>query len=502
VRVACLRVAELPLAAELRAAPELAGAPLAIAAGPGPRAELIAVSALAARRGVRSGQSAAQARAACGALVVRVASPALERAAREALLDAALSAAPRAAPAPRAGGAFGAEAAVHADAGGVATLYGSEAGFAAALVERARRVGLPAVAAVASSRAVALLAARALCEPGAARVVPPGAEAAFLAPLAVDLLEPEDELADALTRFGVRSLGELARLPRRALAARLPPGALRLAALARGEAEPEPLPAPAPRRVEEAADLEHALERLEPLAFVLRGLLSRVTARLALRGLACGDFELSLALSGGGRDVRRVGVSAPTADAHVLARLACLALEARPPAAAVEGAGVASTGCPPRRDQLDLFRPAGPAPAVLDRLLAELAALCGPGRVGTPAPGDGHDPDAFHVVPHSEPGPRTEQPHTGPPSLGLRVLRPPAPAQVRLRGGQPEWLESAVARGPILAVAGPWRTSGGWWSEAERFALDQFDVQTEDGGVLRLRFDRLRRRWFVDGLYD
>ena len=44
MRTACLLVPDLPLAAELRAHPALAGHPLAVAAGPEPRAELVAVS--------------------------------------------------------------------------------------------------------------------------------------------------------------------------------------------------------------------------------------------------------------------------------------------------------------------------------------------------------------------------------------------------------------------------------------------------------------------------
>ena len=51
-RTACLLIPNLPLAAELRAHPELGGEPLAVASGPGPRAEIIAISAEAARRGV------------------------------------------------------------------------------------------------------------------------------------------------------------------------------------------------------------------------------------------------------------------------------------------------------------------------------------------------------------------------------------------------------------------------------------------------------------------
>ena len=191
----------LPLAAELRAQPELAGQPLAIAAGPGPRAEIVAVSPEAARAGVRTLTSVVHARATCAALVVRVLSPALDQAARGALLDAALSTSPRAEHAPPGSGAHAAEAAVFVDARGVAALFRSEAGFAGALAERARRLGLPARVAVASSRSVAQIAARQLAygasqragagdgaAAGDVRVIAPGGEAAFLAPLPLDLL--------------------------------------------------------------------------------------------------------------------------------------------------------------------------------------------------------------------------------------------------------------------------------------------------------------------------
>ena len=89
MRVACCRVPNLPLAAALRAHPELAGAPLAIASGPDARSEVVAVSPEAERRGVRRHATIAHARSVCGALRVRVASPSLEEAARQALLDAA-----------------------------------------------------------------------------------------------------------------------------------------------------------------------------------------------------------------------------------------------------------------------------------------------------------------------------------------------------------------------------------------------------------------------------
>ena len=84
----------------------------------------------------------------------------------------------------------------------------------------------------------------------------------------------------------------------------------------------------------------------------------------------------------------------------------------------------------------------------------------------------------------------------------MRALRPPAAAEVRVERGRPVFLRSAVAKGRILEAAGPWRTTGRWWSRGERFALDYYDVWVEDGSVLRLRYDWLERRWQVDGLYD
>jgi len=514
VRVACLLVPDLPLAAELRAHPELVGRPLAVASAPGPRAELIAISPEAARCGVRPRTSVAHARSICGALCVHLASPALERAARAALHDAALSCSPRAALAPRASGAHAGEAAAYLDASGMESLFSSEAGLAAALTARARNLGLPAGVAIASSRSVAHIAARKLARTGDARVLPTGSEADFLAPQPLDLLDPDDALAERLTHFGLHTVGDLLALPRRALGTRLGPEVLKLIALARGEECEVPLPAPAPRALAEAIDLEFPIDRLEPLRFVLQGLLTRLLARLEARHLACGDLTLALDLEGGGGDVRRIDAAAPTLDLRVLVRLLSQALEARPPSAPVEGVSLETEGSAMQGDQLDLFRPAGPAPAVLGRTLAELEALCGSGRIGAPEVADDHRPEAFHLgrfessSERASPRGTAESYPTGAgesrcaPTLAVRALRPPVAAQVRIFRGRPDSIRSAVANGRVVHLAGPWRTTGGWWTAEDRFAYDCFDVQTSDSTVSRLRFDRVRKIWQIDAVYD
>ena len=93
-------------------------------------------------------------------------------------------------------------------------------------------------------------------------------------------------------------------------------------------------------------------------------------------------------------------------------------------------------------------------------------------------------------------------PPTPPPSLAIRALRPPLPAHVHLRAGRPESLRSALANGDVVRCAGPWRTTGGWWTETSRFAFDSYDVATSDGQLVRLRHDLLRDRWHIDAAYD
>ena len=504
-RTACVLVPELPAAAQIRAHPELAAVPLAVVSEAGSRATLLSVSPAAARAGVHTGATLAHARVLCGALVVRVTQPALERAARDALFDVAISASPCAEPVPIRSGVGAGEAAVHLDAAGLGNLFPSESALASALVERARAQGLPAIATVAASRALALLAARHLAargEIGVTCVVTPGDEASFLAPLPVDLLAPGDALADSLTRFGIHRLGALFALAPATVTTRLGAGLAKTLAALRGAVRETPITAPSTLRLEESIDAEAPLEQLEALLFVTGALLSRLFTRLALRHLACGELEIELRLCDGGRHALRLRLAAPSSDARVWLRRLRLALECDPPAAPVDAICIATEGSPARRDQLDLFRPAGPAPARLDSLLAELELLCGPGRVGSPKTPDDHHPGAFAMAPFEVATRPEERGEPRTPSLALRAIRPPTPARVRLDAGLPTQVRSAVANGDVVHCAGPWRHTGGWWSESDRFAFDCFDVATSDGLVVRLRHDRLQDAWHVDAVYD
>src|SRR5919201_2143511 len=152
-RIACLWVPDLPLCAAIRAEPQLAAAPLAVVQSGdlGGRAHVL--GATPAAEGVEPGQTLAEARAICPALVHRQASVERERAAAQAAVEAAATVSPRFEEA--------APGLVYLDAEGLGRLFGDDRGVARALVAAAERVGLRAAVGVAAGKTFALLAARA-----------------------------------------------------------------------------------------------------------------------------------------------------------------------------------------------------------------------------------------------------------------------------------------------------------------------------------------------------
>ena len=57
--------------------------------------------------------------------------------------------------------------------------------------------------------------------------------------------------------------------------------------------------------------------------------------------------------------------------------------------------------------------------------------------------------------------------------------------------------------GPIDRSAGPWRTSGAWWTDARgRWDRDEWDVALGDGTICRLFQQRETGTWFLEGVLD
>jgi protein ImuB len=395
---------------------------------------------------------------------------------------------------------------LYLDASGLEGLFGDEPRLAARLRAAAASASVEIRVGIAESRIAALAAAR--LGPGVL-VVAPGGDAAYLAPAPLSLLDLPEETATRLSRWGLRTLGELAALPTAGLFERLGGDGVRLQRLARGE-DPRPLVSWRPVPLfEESAACEWGLETLEPVVERLRELAARVCARLGAAGLAADSFEWTCRLGDGRVHEGALTPAVPITDAGSVGGLLRLALEARPPRGVVEALTFRARPVRLAPTQESLTDRSRPAPRQLTATLNRLVALVGADAIGAPALLDTHRPDAIALA--SYPSPlrgegrvrgekvRGEKTRGEVPALALRRLRPPTPASVTLASGRPVAVRSGRLTGRIVAGVGPWRVSGEWWSPRP-WLQDEWDVELADGTLCRLAHDG--SAWRLEGIYD
>jgi len=571
--LACLFVPLFPLAARLRSEPDLKGEAAAVFEGNGNAARVLAATRKAREKGIQPGMTLPQARSLFPKLLARARDFESERAAQEALLEVADTFSPRVedagdgvvyldleglpalARAPHAVGAGLDPARSQSRVGGrpqgpplrhdqdesqreaggrKGRPYGTEntetpdlksaaLSLARDIISAVEKASLPVRVGIATSKLAARIAAGL---PHTPVVVPAGEEAAFLAPLPLSRLAPEAEIAETLARWGIRSVGDFARLPEGEVASRLGEIGRELHTTARGF-DPRPLmPRLPPPDFTEGMDLEWPLVSLEPFLFVGNAALERLVARLEAQGLACVRLEASLRLDPDGCDARAIALPAPTREVKTLLTLVRLELEARPPGAPVTGFAFTAHPDRPRRAQLSLFGPAALSPDKLATTIARLAALLGAGRVGSPRTVDGHRPERFTEVSYAPPPPPSlaRPPKTGRGLLSVRVLRPPVPLEVIVAsssdssnvgaalaaarpGSRPISIRTLAPdaqppiSGSIKIASGPWAMEDGWW-QAEATFRDYWDVELSDGALYRIYRDRKTDVWFADGIYD
>jgi hypothetical protein len=381
-----------------------------------------------------------------------------------------------------------------------------------------------------------------------------------LAPLPIESLTVVDSAADirTLRRWGITTLGELAALDGGEVSARLGQAGAAWQRLARGE-DPRPLlPAVPEERFEQALDLEWPIEGLEPLSFVLGRLMDPLSAHLERRDRGAAVLHVRLQLvskaADGSREVHERSLQLPTPirDARTLRTLALLDLESHPPTAAIDRVAVAVDPTPGRVVQFSLLTRPLPPPEQVSTLIARLDALMGQGRSGSPVPVDSWQPGAFAMgrfapadqivgqvgrvgrvgkdatPPASSPHPASSPYDAPSPQMALRRFRIPVPARVRVERGAPVRVVSdrqGLGGGTVETCAGPWRTSGGWWSgdgagragEAGKaggasgaggvsggsgWDRDEWDVTLRDGATYRVFREREADAWFIEGIVD
>jgi protein ImuB len=269
----------------------------------------------------------------------------------------------------------------------------------------------------------------------------------------------------------------------------------------------------------------------------------------------------------------------PMRDSKTLLKLLRLHLHSDPPRGSIVKVSLSAEPARPRATQKGLFIPDAPDPEKLEVTIARLANLVGNSNVGSPELVNTHRPGEFRMKPYVPPTeessgngslfspyssvlrfsnlntaqPETsaakadlEQPLTaglkpaspagrpGPPkqnrnlfraAIAFRTFRPELPADVEAAKGSPCRISFRGERGEVVAVSGPWRTSGDWWEE-RGWRQDEWDMDIRfhrpaaskskpdpsgdkhssrlriPDGIYRIYYDWTRRGWFVRGRYD
>jgi hypothetical protein len=212
-------------------------------------------------------------------------------------------------------------------------MHGSERRVAARAVNLADVY--PVRAGIGDNRWLAVLAARlARARTGdvAARAVclilPAGEGRATLAELPVGLLPAEPAVRDRFSLFGLTSMGQLAGLPRSAVAAQFGAAGERLHALARGE-DPRPLvPRRRPEQLATTVRFEPPAEGTTEITLALRRAATSLTDPLRGRHLAPGRAMLTLHREAAPPLTVSLALPEPTTEPDWIARLLLARLEA------------------------------------------------------------------------------------------------------------------------------------------------------------------------------
>jgi protein ImuB len=416
---------------------------------------------------------------------------------------------------------------------GAARYYGTEQEAGGAALEAASKLGLEARAGVADSIFAAEQAARGAREICPLIVVPPGASAAFLAPLPIGALG-EPKLASLLVRLGIRTLGDFAALPVADVRARFGPDGLRAHGSARGQDSRPVVPRVPPPLLERTADFEPGLDRVDQIAFALRPIAEDFVEGLRREGLACTELRIQITDDAGRRSERRWGHPRhfSAGDAVDRVRWQLQAGDADSPSGVWRSTGEALAApvvevrlLPERTDKLGLRGQAlfGGVDERLDHGLRRLQSMLGHDSVLHPVPAGGRLlAQRCLMVPWGEDAPSGTKDAAGRPWPGampdpLPATVFPEPVAVELLDGDseplrvdargqlpktPAWFRPSPGGGrrAVRSWAGPWPILQRWWDAAQSFRADRFQILDDDGDAwLLLGSDG---SWWAEARYD
>ncbi len=333
-------------------------------------------------------------------------------------------------------------------------------------------------------------------------ICPAGDERKLLAPLALSLLETDPATLERLRLLGIRTLGQLAKLPHGSFVRRFGMQGAQWHRFAQGIDERPFLPRSHEVRVEAALYGEGTAEREEQVYFALRTLVARVAKDIALLGKRTGALQLQMECENG--DVRELSVrlAAPTAHVGTIFDLV---------RAKVEGLVFESplSGLRLRTHQLEeigtpasLFAGSDPDETVVTLALARLEAALGTGHARRAQIVDAHREEArfsyeHFNVPKASHGKDSSEIETLPshPTAQFRLLTVRR-IEVHVINNKPAFVGNPSQK--VIDCAGPWRIDEGWFDQA--VSRDEYDVLLEDGTLARIY--QSGEHWYLRGAYD
>jgi protein ImuB len=395
------------------------------------------------------------------------------------------------------------------DVTGCAHLHGGEAGLQKALAEVLARRGFTLHQAMASSFACAHVVARF----GRVVNVAPGAELEAVARFPVAALECEAASITALTRAGLRTIGDLAARPSSVLTARF--GSKLVSQLNRVLAREDARLSPLRPEAELLADALFAepIRQMDHVMAALSRLVEQLCAEMEKCGLGGRAFEARFFRADG--EVRHLSIStsAPMREAASLSRLFALRIDTlSDPLEAGFGfdglrlAVLRSEALGQSQASLDDRKETSQSTAdLINRLAIRFSATRVLGFVAR----DSHDPlRAAAAVPigralcdvawrsGDDPLPRP-----------LHLFVPPQPIEVmaEVPDGPPIRFRWRKVLHRVRAAEGPERIEGEWWRETGRAVRDYYRVEDDDGARFWIfregLFTAPAPRWFLHGLF-
>lgn len=512
----CIYIPDFPVQAAIRheSGDIFKTCPVVLLDGPDSRQKVFACNDVARHEGIAIGTTKAQVKILPG-VVMRKRHSEKEAEAQAALIDCGYALSFKVEPT--------CPGTVIADLSGAERLMGSPLSMAGQFVQLAAQCNLQGRVAIAANPDAALHAARGF---EGIIIIPAGTEAATLASLSVEILNPDPEVLDTLLNLGISDFKALAHLPAVSLVHRLGQKGLYLQQLARGSTHRELVPSLPAGQFKESIELEEPVELLEPLSFVLNRLLNQLLARLRARSLATDHIQVNLGLElHSERQLRSappalakespvhqrtLTLPVPTQDAQLFLKLLQLDLAAHPPMAAVKKIFIEAFPARLRFNQGGLFQPSAPEAAELEVTLARLRSVTGERdeesrlRVGFPVIRDTHKADSFDLRQSSASDRKERSLQGSEPNLALRVLRPPLKVRVELSDDEPSAIIIHGKRKRVIHASGPWNRNGAWWNGKEEWSYEQWDLALDAQGTLLYQAFRDCRSgsWFLAGLYD